>query len=520
MSRTRKAALTAAYTYANFILALVSGFVLFPLAIYYLGAYDYGLWLITGELAGYLLLGDLGVFAVLPWLIAAKDGADDHAGIARYTADALAVGVVIGCAFVLVGASFWWINPTTINVNPDDWGKVRGPLTFVVVMLGVGFPLRAFTAVLSGLQDVTFLGLIALIQTALTICLTATLVILGYGLPGLAIATGVPPLLGGLAAVVRVFIRYRKTMTGLYRPNWTGCRHLFREGFGAWLASFGVRLRYASSGMLFALLGRPDWATVYAATGKVAQVLQPMCWVIPDSGLVGLSQVHGEGDPVRTRRVVTCMLLLYLFIPGLAVIGLLVANPWFVRAWLGPNYYAGNYVSALIAVTLLVSSATGGLFKVVGSVGYRLRIGMVALVYGLLAFGLSYLLGRQRGMAGMAEGSLIASAVFAVPCGLKILWAAYGIRVGDLVAVGIGRWFLITAPLLAAATWVGSYVANLSFVLVAITGLLLMIGYIVLLRPVVARAPWPQKIQDWLARMHLIPRSLSSAKDTCPGTSI
>ena len=65
MSRTRKAVLGSAFAYANFALALVSGFVLFPIIVWQLGAYDNGLWIITGELVGYLLLGDLGVFTVV-----------------------------------------------------------------------------------------------------------------------------------------------------------------------------------------------------------------------------------------------------------------------------------------------------------------------------------------------------------------------------------------------------------------------------------------------------------------------
>ena len=206
MSRTRVAAMGAVFQYTQFALALVSGFILFPLTIRYLGAYDNGLWLITGELAGYLLIGDLGVFAVLPWLVAAKDGAGDRVGIARHLADALTVGVVVGAGFVAVGAGIWWVDLTMLGVKPADWEKVRGPLTFVIVSLGVGFPLRAFMALLGGLQDVTFVGLVNLVQSALTVTLIATLIPLGYGLPGLAVSD-------------RGAISARRAMPGCGRPH-------------------------------------------------------------------------------------------------------------------------------------------------------------------------------------------------------------------------------------------------------------------------------------------------------------
>src|SRR5262249_6631628 len=147
----------------------------------------------------------------------------------------------------------------------------------------VGFPLRAFIALLGGLQDVTFVGSVSVGQTALTVALTATLIPLGYGLPGLAVATGVPPLLGGLAALVRVFSFHGGLAAGWYRPRLGGCWHLVREGFGVWLGSFGVRLQTASTGLVLGALGRPELATVYAGTGKVAQVAQTMCGILPDN---------------------------------------------------------------------------------------------------------------------------------------------------------------------------------------------------------------------------------------------
>ena len=75
MSRTRRAITGAGFQYAQVILALVTGVVLFPLTIRAVGVDAFGLWLASGEVVGYLLLGDLGVFAVLPWLIAGRDGA-------------------------------------------------------------------------------------------------------------------------------------------------------------------------------------------------------------------------------------------------------------------------------------------------------------------------------------------------------------------------------------------------------------------------------------------------------------
>src|SRR5262249_24404505 len=162
--------------------------------------------------------------------------------------------------------------PERLRISPEDWAKIRGPLAMLLGLTGLGFPLRAYSALVAGLQDAKFGGLLALCQSALTVGLTATLIPLGFRLHGLAIATGVPPLLGGLAAVIRVSTRFSETTHGWRNPAWTGCRHLLGQGFGAWLGGLGVRLMSASNGLVLGALGRPDLATVYAGTGKVAQV--------------------------------------------------------------------------------------------------------------------------------------------------------------------------------------------------------------------------------------------------------
>ena len=177
MSRTRRAITLAGFQYAQMVLALVSGVVLFPLTIRAVGVHDFGLWLATGEVVGYLLLGDLGVFAVLPWLIAARDGAGDKVGIARLTADGLALGVLMACLLTVAAAGVWTLNPVAVGLNPAVWDTVREALVAMLGLSAVGAVLRPFPAILAGLQDAVFVGSFGIAQTVLTIALTVGLVL-------------------------------------------------------------------------------------------------------------------------------------------------------------------------------------------------------------------------------------------------------------------------------------------------------------------------------------------------------
>jgi O-antigen/teichoic acid export membrane protein len=335
--------------------------------------------------------------------------------------------------------------------------------------------------------------------------LTAVLILLGYGMPGLAVATGLPPLLGGLAAMIRVVSRFRDTTMSWYRPKREGCKSLLREGIGVWVSGIGARLFTASAALVFAIIGRPDWATIFAATGKVAQVARPLCFVLPDSALIGLSQVHGEGNLERSRQLVKCLLFLYLLFPGLIAIALFVANPWFVSIWIGADYFAGHYINALLALNLIISSAISGLYKVVSVVGHRMRIGVATLVYGGLVVGLGCLLGIERGMRGLAEGAILAGVGMGIPYGLYVIREVYGISLREILAGSIGRWFLWSFPLLALAAglaWTLSSASSMQFLLMA--GVLIAI-YLIVLRPTIALSPWPEQVRNQLERLKVIP---------------
>lgn len=493
----------AGFQYVQLLLALVTGVVLFPLTIRAVGVHDFGLWLATGEVVGYLLLGDLGVFAVLPWLIAARDGAGEKAGIARLTADGLALGVLMACLLTAAAAGVWTLNPVAVGLNPAVWGTVREALVVMLGLSAAGAVLRPFPAILAGLQDAVFVGSIGIAQTALTVALTVGLVLSwGFGLMGLAVATALPPVLGGLAAAARVVVAHRYALR-LPRPSPAGGWHLVREGFGPWLAGFGVRLLNGSTSLILVGLGRTAEATLFAATGKVAQLLQNVAWILPDSGLIGLSQVRGTGNSEHTRRTVLSLIVMYLLMSGFMAFAVLAANPAIVRVWLGSDLYAGVAVNAVIALNLIFGAAVTGLFKVVATAAYRPTVGFATLVFGGLGAVLSFGLGREGGLAWVAAGPLVAAVVFAVPVGLYLIPKVYPLT-SRQVAAWWFAWAARSAPFLTVAAIVGVTLATHPVWCFAATAAL-GLGYLAFVRPLIALVPWPEKASRILLRLRMIP---------------
>ena len=504
MSRTRKAVVASSFTIIQIGLAAVSGFVLFPLIVHRLGPYNNGLWLATGELVGYLGLSELGVFAVLPWLVSACDSKGDHKGVAQYLSDAIGMGCFVGLMFLIASFLIWNAEPALLGIASQDFATIRTPLVTLLALTAASFPLRAFAGVLSGLQDFFFIGVLSIAQTGLTIVLTASLILADFGMLSLAVAAGAPPILHGIATAIRLHTTFPEVSKNCGRPRLTSCRSLLAAGVGAFLGGIGVRLLTATSGLVYASVGRPSWATLYSATGKVAHVAQPICTVIPDSGLIGLSQIAAGPDDDHARRTALCIVLLHLLIPGFVAVGFLTANAWFIGAWLGDEYYAGNTVNVLIVANLLIGSAVSGLFKVVAVVGHRVRIGAATVLHGALAATSGYLLTRQLGISGLPLAFVVTGILFAVPFGLASLRIIYQIGPRELIIGPAGRWAMFTIPLLIVAAWLGTMLRESTLLVLASATLLLLATYMMCARQLIADMPWPEELRTWLTRMRLV----------------
>src|SRR5919198_5008198 len=188
MTRARNAAITAAFSYVQYALAIASGFVLVPLTLAHVGARPWGLWLASGEILNYAGMVDLGILAVLPWMLAEADGRGDRDRMRRLVSQGVWIGAIVGVGYVAVAAMLWRLLPSALFLTPADRALVAVPLAVVVVATMLRYPLAAFRAVLTGLQDVVFNGFVSMVQAALSFTLTVALLLNGYGLFALAYA--------------------------------------------------------------------------------------------------------------------------------------------------------------------------------------------------------------------------------------------------------------------------------------------------------------------------------------------
>jgi Na+-driven multidrug efflux pump len=455
MSRVRRASVAAAFSYLQFALSMAVGIAMVPFILSRVDIGVYGLWLATGEVLAYAAMADLGILAIVPWIVGQADGRKDRAAIRHVMVNGTFAAVLVSIVYLTVVAALWTFAPASV-LSSSQRQLIGGPLWLIAIVTAVVLPLRIANAVLVGLQDVRFCGIVATIAWALDVVVTATLLLEGFGLYALAAGASIPPLVSALANIFRVRVIAPDLLTGWRLPTSAGVLALLRDGFGGWLGGWGWRLAAASDGIVLGyLLGQPASVTRLALTSKLSHTLMQLSWVPGDSGLVGLSQLAGEADRARLRHAVVALFRLYLTLAAAGACVVLVLNASFVQWWVGEGIFGGRLLTVLLAASMIAVTAAHAFATIVSVLGRRLRVGVAALSAGVVQIVLSYVLARRYGLVGVPVAALLAQVFVLYPLLLAPLADLSGLQPAMLIRAVAARWSARSLPVLAACALAG-----------------------------------------------------------------
>jgi O-antigen/teichoic acid export membrane protein len=506
MTRTRKAAVLAAFAYVQFALSIVTGIVLIPLILRHLGARSYGLWLTTGELLAYASMIELGVLGVLPWMLAEADGTGNRAAMSRLVSCGLAVGCIVAVGFAAVSVVLWRLLPSALQLDAADRASIVGPLAVIVAFTAVTYPLRVYRAMLSGLQDVAFNGALGIVEASVAAAVTIVMLLKGSGIYSLAWASAASSIVGtGLGAVRAAWIA-PDLFWQWKRPTLAELRVLLGHGIGTWFGAFGWQIIAASNSIVITYLGHPEWVPVYACTIKLCAMLTQLGWVVPDSGLIGLAQLHGaEPRSERLAARIVALLHVHLLLAGASACIVLAFNPAFVARWVGAAFFAGLPINALLAAGVVSVSIVHGCHTVAAVLGRRMAVGIVTLVNAAVQVGAAIALGHRFGLLGVAAASIVSAAITAIPAGVVLLSSVTTVTIAGLTQDAIKPWLRRFAPLVAIATVVGVMSTGLGIGFAACSSAVIGMAYLWQMRALYQILPLDPRWARWLVSLRLLP---------------
>jgi O-antigen/teichoic acid export membrane protein len=487
MTRTNRFVGGVALGYLSMAVMTVVGLWLTPFLLGRIENHEFGLWLITTQVVGYLALMDFGVVALAP-----REAAYATGRALRGEQDELAG------TFARFSTIVRWQMPVTALVSlvawwaiANRWEELRWPLAVIVGTFLTTFPFRLYQATLQGLQDLAFLGRVQLGAWVAGTMVTVALVLTGVGLFALAAGWVVTQ----VAVVAASALRLRRQFPILWhvedrRVAWPVARDLFTRSGWISLAQVGqVFLNGSDLLVLGSILG-PAATVPYACTAKLITVLAHHPQLLMQSAAPALAEMRMSASHERLSAVTLALRRAMLILSGFVACIVLAINEPFVAWWVGAHQFAGLRLTLLLIAAMLVRHFAITLIYTLFSFGYERRLSLTALGDGLVTIGVTAALASftSLGLSSAPIGSLAGVVFVTLP--------ACALAVARELRMSLGALLASVAPLSARLAAVGLLTVVATRLLdirglgaLSAMGLCVVVAYCVAMWPVVVEPP-------------------------------
>ena len=501
MTRTRRFIGGLAVGYANQALVTIVGLWLTAFLLARLGQEDYGLWLVGTRILGYLALLDLGVVALLPRETAFATG---RAGGERHAHD---LPEIVGRTTRLV---FWQMPLIALAAAivwlalPHEWAALRHPLALVMGIFVLGFPLRVFQALLTGLQELAFLGAVFTGTWIVGTAVTVALAFAGFGLYALAIGWSVGQVLAGLLWWRRVVTHHAEAIPSrLSRFSGGMLRDRLSRSMWISMSQIAQVLLQGTDLLIIAKILGPQAVVPYFCTAKVLTVLGNQPQMLAEAAQPALSELRTGPDRARLAEVSLALSRAILILSGAAACVVLAVNEGFVSWWVGRDQYGGAVLTAVLLAAMLLRhwnvTAVYSLF----AFGRDRRIAVTTLAEGIVTVTLTVIFVLRWGLLGAAIGSTAGVILVALPANMTAQARELGISTLRLVG-NIWPWFwrfgvVATLAVLVSDSWIPTTVPALVAATLLASG-----AYGALMLPLALRDPLGMYVRPRLETLRRI----------------
>lgn len=479
-------------------LVMMVGLWLTPFLLGRVGQHGYGLWLVATQIMGYLMLLDLGVVALLPRETAYATGRAGGSALAARDLPEL-VGhtfklVLCQTPLVALAAFVAWRF-----FIPADWGELRVPLGAAFLAFVLMFPLRIFSSLLQGLQDLAFIGAVQVTTWVASNALTVAMIFGGFGLRALAAGWIASQALMFIACGVRLWRRFPEAFPRRLPPlSWAKTRQWLAGGVWVSVAQVAQVLLNGTDLLVVGKLLGPAAVVPYSCTSKLIAVLSNQPTLIMSSAAPALSELKADANRARIRDVASSLAQATLLASGAIAVVVLAVNPGFVAWWVGAQQFGGMTLSALLVANMLLRHWNVTAVYAIFCFGYERRISLVVLLDGLVTAGATALAVWLFGVVAAPLGSILGVLAVSLPGNLSALARETDSTLPKLVA---SLWPWLWRLVLVAGVAVGISLAwrPSGFFALAATGAVVGLLYVGALLPVALRPPLVHYLRPRLA---------------------
>jgi O-antigen/teichoic acid export membrane protein len=438
---------------ANWVLTLVTiavTYVLLPYSLHKLGEAQYGTWVLISSVTSYLGLLVLGVPMASVRYVAlhAKSGRDEELNSAVASCAGLYLGM--GVAVLVVGAVLLFAFDRFYEIAPALRSVARIAFAIVVLNTAVGFIAQLPFGIMAAFDDFVVRNKVLVGSLLMRLALTLILLKLNASLLMLAIVLSSCLAFEFTLGLVILHRRYPMLRVQARHFSWRTSKEIFSFSLFVLVLSVGAQLSFSTDAIVIGKVIGVS-AIPYFTTGSMLAIYL-MEFVIAIAAVVApaASRLQAQHKLAELRDVFLQWSKICLSLTMMAALFLIVFGPRFIGWWVGDAFAgpSGTVLRILMVGNLIFLPVRGVALPTLMGLGKPRLPAFGFLGAGILNLGMSVVLAKRYGIAGVAIGTAVPNALFAIGV-LVLACRELDLPLADYVRYVVPRAAIGAAPVLA-----------------------------------------------------------------------
>jgi O-antigen/teichoic acid export membrane protein len=415
-SRNYKVLLTGALSLVAKGGAAIANIVSLPLLAKYLGQERFGVWLVASSFLAWSSIADLGLANTLKNNLAEADGQGDvQRAIWAITSTIFAIcglTIILLAILLVVNPFIPWMRVFNVQqgfTEISTFGLVCS-LLFVARI-----PLAIPNQVYSGYQEGYYYQVISGVTNLLALVMLGLVTQIGGDLSALAWAFFGTLMAADVLAGFHLFGRHRPELF----PDWENfdlgtALKIMRSGLQIWVAQVSSIAVFQTDLIIVAqLFGAPEVA-IYGVVLRLFTITSFLQGAFLSPLWPAYTEAAARGDRswimTTFRRSLVISLAMAMTVGGI----LMFAVPYLVKIWVNPHARVDPLLLGGMLSTVVLMAQGNAISILANGLGKMKFQATVAPIFALFNLGLSILLGKWLGMAGVTIATSIGILIFSI----------------------------------------------------------------------------------------------------------
>jgi O-antigen/teichoic acid export membrane protein len=411
------------------------GLLMLPFNVSHLGLTAYGLWMLTASVTAYFSILDLGYAGSIVRFVAHYRERRDPQALNEILSTMFFTFLALGLLTYLAGAGLAFNLHRIFTLTLEQAALGRTILLVLSLTISLEFAFTIFGGVVNGFQRYDLNNLVGSASSVVTAIVNVVVLLAGYGLVQLVMATTAVRLL--------TFWIYRANAYRVF-PQLRVSRALFRRARLRELTSFSVyfsisdwaaKLNYSVDALVVGAWMGPAAVAIWAVGQRVAEAVMRITNQLNE---VLFPAIVGYAAASRNDRLTVVLLqATRLSLAAALAIGrsvAVMAEP-LIRVWVGPAFHQSVVILQLLIATVIIRIGNGTAITVLKGAGHHRLVALANACTAVVNLGLSIALVRLIGFVGVAIGTIVPIALG----GLLVIFPAACRRVGVPLRTAFAR---------------------------------------------------------------------------------